>query len=131
MVVTPFDKWGIDFFGPIEPSSHGKSYILACTDYATKLVEAQYMTHAKEYKVANFLYECIFTQFGVPREIVINQGAQFTSNLIIELMKKYMVHHGNSSPYHPQANGQAENSNREIESILTKTIIVHKRNWIT
>ena len=23
VVVTPFDKWGIDFIGPIEPSSHG------------------------------------------------------------------------------------------------------------
>ena len=64
------------------------------------------MTHARDHKVVDFLYECIFTQFGVPREIVIDQGVQFTSNLISELMKNYMVHHGKSSLYHPQANGQ-------------------------
>lgn len=28
IVVAPFDKWGIDFVGPIEPPSEGKSYIL-------------------------------------------------------------------------------------------------------
>lgn len=28
VVVTPFDKWGMDFIGPIDPPSHGKSYIL-------------------------------------------------------------------------------------------------------
>ena len=105
MVVTPFDKWGIDFVGPIEPSSHGKSYILVCTDYATKWIEAQAMTHVREHKVVDFLYECIFTNFGVHREIVIYQGAQFTSNLITKLMKKYTIHDGTSSPYHPQVNG--------------------------
>ena len=63
------------------------------------------MTHARDHTVADFLYEYIFTKLGVPREIVMDQAAQFTSNLIIELMKKYMIHHGTSSPYHPQANG--------------------------
>ena len=92
VVVTPFDKWDIDFVGPIELSSHGKSYILVYTDYATKWVETQAMTHARDQKVVDFLYECIFTRFGVPIEIFIDQGAQFTSNLIVELMKKYLSH---------------------------------------
>ena len=72
MVVTPFDKWGIDFVGPIEPSSHGKSYVLVCTNYATKWVKAQAMEHARDHKVEDFIYECIFTRFGVPREIVMD-----------------------------------------------------------
>ena len=99
-MVTPFDKWGIGFVGPTEATSHGNSYILVCIDYATKWVEAKAMTHARDHKVEKFLYECMFTRFRVPREIVTDQGPQFTSNLITELMKKYMVHHGKSSPYH-------------------------------
>lgn len=75
VIITPFEKWAIDFVGPIEPSSHGKSYILVCTDYATKWVEAKAKKHAKDNKVAEFLYESIFTRFGVPRELVTNQGA--------------------------------------------------------
>ena len=127
----PFEKWGIDFVRPIELTSHGKSYILVCTNYATKWVEARDMTHAKDHKVEDFLYECIFTQFGVPREIVMDQGAQFISNLIAKLMNKYMIHHGTSSPYYPQANDQVEITNREIESILTKTVAIHKWDWVT
>ena len=75
VLITPFDKQGIDFVSPIEPSSHGKSYILVCIDYATKWVDAQAMTHAKDHKVVDFLYECIFTRFKVPKEIVTDQGA--------------------------------------------------------
>ena len=83
------------------------------------------MAHARDHKVADFLYECIFTRFRLPKEIVIDQGAQFISNLIIELMKKYMIHHGTSSPYHPQANGQEKITNKEIEAILTKIVFIH------
>ena len=72
MIITPFDKWGIDLFGHIELSSHGKYYILVCTNYATKWVESKAMRHARDHKVAKFLYECIFIIFGVPREIIID-----------------------------------------------------------
>ena len=51
----PFDKLGIDFVSRIELSSHGKSYILLYTDYATKWVEAQDMTHGRDHKVVDFL----------------------------------------------------------------------------
>ncbi|XP_059070597.1 uncharacterized protein LOC131860231 [Cryptomeria japonica] len=71
----------------------------------------------------------IFTHFGVPREITTNQGPQFTSKLIAALVKEYEIHHWKSTPYHPQANGQVEVTNRELENILTKTVALHKRDW--
>ena len=86
MALTPFDKWGMDFIGPIYPPSNGKSYILVCTDYLTKWVKVKSMKHDHDHKVAKFLYEEIFTCYGVPKELVTDQGAQFTSNLINELM---------------------------------------------
>lgn len=66
IVVEPFDKWGIDFVGPIEPLSEGKSFILVCIDYVTKWAEAKPMNHPHDNNVAKFLYECIFTRFSVP-----------------------------------------------------------------
>lgn len=128
VVVSPFDKWGMDFVGPIDPPSNGKSYILVCIDYVTKWVEVKAMTHPRDNKVVEFLYEQIFTRFGVPRELVTDQGAQFTSKLITALMNYYKIRHRKSSPYHPQANGQAEVTNREIEAILTKTVQLHKKD---
>ena len=61
VVVTPFEKWGIDFVGPIEPSSQEKSYILVCTDYVTKWAEAEPMKHPRDINIAKLLYESIFT----------------------------------------------------------------------
>ena len=45
IVVAPFDKWGIDFVGLVEPPSTGKNYILVCIDYVIKWAEAKSMKH--------------------------------------------------------------------------------------
>ncbi|CAN6697787.1 unnamed protein product [Malus baccata var. baccata] len=45
------------------------------------------------------------------------------------LLKKYHVTHKVSTPYHPQTNGQAEVSNREIKQILEKTIGPNRKDW--
>ena len=86
------------------------------------------MFRATEKSVVEFIYEEIFTRFGVPREIVTNQGTQFTSKLMQELTTKYGIRHCKYSPYHPQANGQIESTNKVLEVILTKTIHLHPKN---
>ena len=45
------------------------------------------------------------------------------------LLWKYHVQHKVASPYHPQANGQVESTNKVIEVILTKTVKSHHRDW--
>ena len=41
---------------------------------------------------------------------------------------KYGIRHCKSSPYHPQANGQVESTNKLLEAILTKTIHLHHKD---
>jgi hypothetical protein len=73
VMVEPFDKWALDFIGPMNPPSKGKIYILVCTDYVTKWVEEKYLSRATEESVVNFLFEDIFVRFGVPREILLTK----------------------------------------------------------
>ena len=40
LVVEPFDRWALDFVGPINPPLKQKFYILVRTDYMKKWVEA-------------------------------------------------------------------------------------------
>eukprot|EP00253_Pinus_taeda_P011052 PITA_11052 len=63
------------------------------------------------------------------REIVTDQGSQFTSKLMEKLMEEYKIKHRKSTPYHPQANGQVESTNKVLERILTKTIHLRRRDW--
>ena len=88
--------------------SHKKKYILVCTDYVTKWVEVKSLFRATEKSVVEFIYEEIFTRFGVPREIITDQGSQLTSESMKEITMKYSIGNCKSSPYHPQANGQVE-----------------------
>jgi hypothetical protein len=41
IVLEPFERWALDFVGPINPPSNQKVYIVVCTDYMTKWVEAK------------------------------------------------------------------------------------------
>ena len=56
------------------PMPQKKKYIPVCTDYVTKWVEAKALYQANEQSVVDFMFEEIFTRFGVPREIVTDQG---------------------------------------------------------
>jgi len=109
--------------------SRRKKYILFCTDYVTKWVEAKDLYSANEQSVVDFLFEEIFTHFGVPWKIVTDQGTQFTSNLVNALIEQYGIKHIKSFPYHPQANGQVESTNKVIEAILTNTVHMHHKDW--
>ena len=58
-----------------------------------------------------------------------DQGTQFTSHLVKSITEQYQIKHRKSTPYHPQANGQVESTNKVIESILTKTVQLHHKDW--
>eukprot|EP00253_Pinus_taeda_P010952 PITA_10952 len=85
---------------------------------------------ATEEKVVEFLRENVFYNFGYLREIVIDQGAQFTSHLIENLLIQHNIKHRKSTSYHPQANGQVEAANRTLESILTKVVSSSRKYWV-
>ena len=69
----PFEKWGMDFIGPIDPPSKKKKYIIVCTNYLTKWAETKEIKVETEEKVAEFLSENAFYKFGYPRELVTYQ----------------------------------------------------------
>ncbi|XP_073151859.1 uncharacterized protein [Henckelia pumila] len=53
----------------------------------------------------------------------------FCNRTVASLLKRYHVMHKLSTAYHPQSNGQAEVSNREIKSVLEKTVNPTRKDW--
>ncbi|KAL4291997.1 hypothetical protein GQ457_14G014960 [Hibiscus cannabinus] len=119
--VELFDVWGIDFMGPF-PSSFDNLYILLAVDYVSKWVEAIATTHNDAKTVQRFIKKNIFTRFGTPRVIISDEGRHFDNRSIAAALRKLGINHKLSTAYHPQTNGQAEVSNREIKSILEKVV---------
>ena len=128
LVCEIFDVWGMDFMGPF-PSSFGFTYILLAVDYVSKWVEAKATRTNDSKVVVAFIKENIFSRFGMPRAIISDRGTHFCNKTVEALFKRYGVTHRVSTAYHPQTNGQAEISNREIKSILEKTVKPSRKDW--
>ena len=60
------------------------------------------------------------SRFGIPRTIISNGGSHFANKVFEKITSRYGIKHIMSLAYHPQTNGQAEISNREIKKILEK-----------
>ena len=71
-----------------------------CTNYLTKWAETKAIKVVTKEKVAELLRENIFFKLGYPRELVTDQGSEFTSNLIEDLLTHHKINHRTSTPYH-------------------------------
>ena len=69
------------------------------------------------------------SRFGTPRTIISDGRSHFANKVFEKLMSRYGIKHIMSLAYHPQTNGQAENSNREIKKILEKTVSSSIKDW--
>ena len=72
--------------------------------------------------MVKFIQRNILSRFGAPRTIISDEGSHFANKFFAKLMNIYGIKHMMGLAYHPQSNGQAEISNREIKKILEKTV---------
>ncbi|XP_028223464.1 uncharacterized protein LOC114404948 [Glycine soja] len=79
--------------------------------------------------VIKFMKKNIFSRFGVPRVLISDGGTHFCNNQLKKVLEHYNVQHKVATPYHPQTNGQAEISNRELKQILEKTVASSRKDW--
>ena len=114
--------------GPFPPL-FSNFYIFLTVDYVSKWVEAIPTRTNDASVVAKFLDSHIFTWFGTPRALITDGGTHFYNKMVDKVLQKYGVRHRTSLAYHPQENGQAEVSNREIKFILKKTVNSSRKDW--
>ena len=128
LVVHIFYVWGIDFIGPF-PSSFDNMYILIAVDYVSKWVEATACPINDATTVFGFIQRNILSRFGAPRTIISDKGSHFANKVFAKLMSKYGIKNMMGFTYHPQSNGQAEISNREIKKIPEKIVNASRNDW--
>ena len=112
-------KWGMDIVGK-----------LSVTDYFTTWVEVRAFQQIRDIEVRNFVWKNIICRFGVPWEIVTDNGSQFISYDFKKIYDKYGIKLSLSTPRYPQANGQAESTNKTIVNTLKKWLEAGKGEWV-
>ena len=79
--------------------------------------------------VVGFIKRNILSIFGTPKTIISDEGSHFENKVFAKLMNRYEIKHMMGLAYHPQSNGQAEISNREMKKILEKTTNTSRKDW--
>ena len=127
--VWPFMRWGMDIVGKLPPAPGKRVFLLMVTDYFTKWIEAGAFQQVKEPEVIDFIWKNVVCRFGLPYEIVCDNGSQFIGSKFRKFCTKWNIKLKFSTPRNPQSNGQAEASNKTIVSSLKKRLEKAKGKW--
>jgi transposase InsO family protein len=98
-------------------------------DYVSKWVEVMPCRKASTEESIAMIKSMIFPRFGTPRILIRDGGTHFTGKNFKKCLSKLGIEHRVSTAYHPQTNEQAETLNRQLKSILNKTIEKGGKDW--
>nr|XP_055033931.1 uncharacterized protein LOC129422186 [Misgurnus anguillicaudatus] len=124
----PLDLVCIDFLS-LEPDSKGISNVLVITDHFTRYAQAFPTRDQRAVTVAKVLVEKFFVHYGLPSRIHSDQGRDFESRLIQELLGMLGIRKSRTTPYHPQGDPQPERFNRTLLSMLGTLDPNKKSKW--
>ncbi len=80
--------------------------------------------------VASIYFKQIFPLHGIPHKIISDRGPQFAARSMRPLYKQLGIDAGLTTAYHPQANGQVECKNQEVEVYLCMFISKRQDDWV-
>ena len=116
LITTPLPERAWKKIGTDLCEHEGKQFLVVI-DYYSRFPEIAFMSSTTSDAVINKLKD-LFARWGVPDEIVSDNGPQFSSDLFRKFSQEYEFKHTTTSPYHPQANGQSESGVRICKKIL-------------
>ncbi|KAH9271971.1 hypothetical protein BASA83_005815 [Batrachochytrium salamandrivorans] len=70
----PFERWGIDFYGPMAETKSGNRYLITCIDYATRWVLAKPVKEMTEFCCCCFSLRA-HDDLWCPFEIISDRGS--------------------------------------------------------
>ena len=108
--------------------------ILVVTDHFSRYAQAYLTKDQSAVTVAKVLVERVFVHYGLPARIHSDQGRDFESRLIQELLRTLGIRKSRTTPYHPQGDPQPERFNRTLPSMLgtlRDSGAVMSVNWCT
>ncbi|CAM4939939.1 unnamed protein product [Rotaria socialis] len=124
-----WERIAMDYVGPVPESASGNKYFLVLTDLFSKFIVTKAVPDNTSTTAAKFLLYDVFMIYGVPLEILTDNGQHFSSSLYESLLTLTGCCHIKTTPYNPQANGQFERHNATLLPNLLALSNRSKSNW--
>ena len=112
----PWERVHVDFAGPFQGSM-----FLVVHDSYSKWLEVIPMKATSAERTVQEL-RTLFARLGLPKQIVSDNGPQFTSGEFAEFMRQNGIRHIRVAPYHPSSNGAAEKAVQTVKNSLKASI---------
>ena len=111
----PWERIHVDFAGPFL----GKMFFIV-VDAHSKWPEVISMSTTTSLATVAELTR-LFASYGIPQQLVSDNGPQFTSGEFKEFLRTNGVRHIQIAPYHPSSNGAAERFVRTFKEAMQKS----------
>ena len=124
----PFEMVSIDYV-KLDKCKGGFEYILTVVDHFTRFAQAYPTRKNNGRSAADKIFNQFILQFGYPDRIHHDQGREFNGKLFAQLHHLTGIKKSNTTPYHPEGDGQCERLNRTIINMLKSIPDQEKKNW--
>jgi hypothetical protein len=121
------DSWAFDFVGPLAKTLKGNQYLLTAIDLGTDWTIAQAIPRRSSDAVVEMLQYIIFT-YGKPISVLTDNGEEFLSYQVQNILQRFGIQHRHTSPYHPQTNGRLEKFNDILTQMLARMTAPERQN---
>lgn len=130
IALNPWQLISMDLLGPFPRSKKGFTTLLVVSDWFTKYPCLVPLRTATAKAIVDSVESNVFSQFGVPESVIMDNGPQFArSNKVKAMLKKYGIKRlWNNCHYHPQSNF-TERHNKTIGAALRSYIKECHRDW--
>ena len=129
LIGVPFQRIGMDILDVHHISSRGNRYIIVIVDYFSKWSIAVARRNHKAQTCAEVIVNQFVCQFGVPLEILSDQGREFEGHLFQGVCELLRIHKIRTAPYRPQTDGLVERHNRTLLDMLSKYVRYQYSDW--
>lgn len=122
-----FSQWGMYILGPFPRTLGQLKYLILAINYFTKWVEAEALVEITTTNILEFLKRSILARFGVPQDIVTDNGTQFI-DMKLKTLEELKVKQHFELVKHPQTNVQVEAANQVLLKGLKRRLEAAKAN---
>ena len=131
----PWESIGVDFVGPLPISrnrdgEYDSITVVICLLTAMVEIIPSHTTY-KAQDIAELMFESVYKHHGLPKTIVSDRDALFTSTFWKHLNTLVGIKLKMSSAYHPQTDGATERANRTITQMLRQCINPNQKDWVS
>ena len=124
----PLELVATDITGPLPKTKENNLYILVIIDHFTKFL--------KLFPIKDMLASTVATQilnyicnFGIMDRLLSDQGSNYESELIAELMDLLDIHKIRTTSFRPQTDRITERANQSIKNMIMNHVNKDQNNW--